>query len=310
MNLSFTNMRHSNLLLALVALSLVFMSCEGPAGSAGPQGAQGPEGPQGAVGPAGEDGSQIYSDTGAPDAAIGAVGDYYLDTDTGELYGPKDDSGWGSPSIVLMGEDGQDGADGADGEDGSQIYSGTGAPDATLGVEGDYYLDTSSYELYGPKTVGGWGTPLNLKGADGNANVTLYIFDPNPFTSTDSQHTFEISGLDASEIFDSSWDFAFQRGAYKQFIPGKISFGTTLSEFTVELRYDSGTGNVQFNVELINGSDYYPDELHIFKVAPSNIVNAKYNTKGPLSMESSRVKDYDALIDFYGMENIEIVDLR
>lgn len=30
-------------------------------------------------------------------------------------------------------------------------------------------------KLFGPKTDSGWGVPLNLKGADGNANVTRYI---------------------------------------------------------------------------------------------------------------------------------------
>lgn len=309
MQLSFIKFKGSNLLLLLLTFSLAFMSCEGPAGPEGPQGVQGSEGPKGPVGPAGEDGSQIYSGSGAPDAGTGSIGDYYLDTDTGELYGPKDDSGWGSPSIVLMGEDGQDGADG---EDGSQIYSGTGAPDVSLGVEGDYYLDTSSYELYGPKAASGWGSPLNLKGADGNANVTLYIFTAPDFTSTDPQHTFEISGLEFSDIYESSWDFAFQRGLFKQFIPGKISFGSPRSEFTVNLFYDSNTGNVQFTIELINGSDYFPDQLHIFKVSSSSVVNSKIGPSGDvqLEMESSRVQDYQSLINFYGEDRIEIVDLR
>jgi hypothetical protein len=309
MHLSVTDKKYSIVCLILVACSLVFMGCEGPAGPEGPQGTQGQEGPQGPVGPAGEDGSRIFSGSGAPDAGTGSIGDYYLDTITGELYGPKDNSGWGSPAIVLMGEDGQDGADG---EDGSQIYSGTGAPDASLGAEGDYYLDTSSYELYGPKTASGWGSPLNLKGADGNANVTLYIFNPDPFTTTDPQHTFEISGLQPTEIFESSWDFAFTRGAFKQFIPGKINFGTTPSEFTVEMFFDSSTGNVEFRVELINGSDYFPDELHVFKIAPTNVVNNKMGPSGDVvqEMKPNRVDDYQSLINFYGEDHIEIVDFR
>ena len=50
---------------------------------------------------------------------------------------------------------------------GNQILSGIGAPDASLGNVGDYYLDKSTGELYGAKTAQGWGTPINLKGQNG-----------------------------------------------------------------------------------------------------------------------------------------------
>lgn len=154
--------RLSRILTLLLILSLpVFIGCEG---SEGPIGPEGPEGPEGPVGPAGEDGSMMYSGQGAPDASTGENGDYYLNETSGELYGPKNDEGWGTP-ISLQGPPGEDGEDG---EDGSQIYSGSGAPDASLGVVGDYYLDEDNYDLYGPKSDSGWGTPINLKGT---ANV-------------------------------------------------------------------------------------------------------------------------------------------
>jgi len=50
---------------------------------------------------------------------------------------------------------------------GNQILSGIGAPDASVGNVGDYYLDKSTGKLYGAKTAQGWGTPINLKGQDG-----------------------------------------------------------------------------------------------------------------------------------------------
>ncbi|RZK63467.1 MAG: hypothetical protein EOO95_13415, partial [Pedobacter sp.] len=37
-----------------------------------------------------------------------------------------------------------------------------------MGAVGDYYLDKTSYNLYGPKTETGWGVALSLKGT---ANV-------------------------------------------------------------------------------------------------------------------------------------------
>ncbi|PPS86422.1 hypothetical protein [Streptomyces sp. MH60] len=44
------------------------------------------------------------------------------------------------------------------GKDGSKIYSGTGAPATGTGVDGDYYVDTTSgaVTLYGPKAGGVW----------------------------------------------------------------------------------------------------------------------------------------------------------
>ena len=52
---------------------------------------------------------------------------------------------------------------------GSMILSGRGVPSAEKGQKGDYYLDLSSSELYGPKTKEGWGkSVLNLKGVKGD----------------------------------------------------------------------------------------------------------------------------------------------
>ena len=52
---------------------------------------------------------------------------------------------------------------------GSAILSGSGAPDASKGEKGDYYLDITTSDLY-TKTEAGWGaTPImNLRGLQGN----------------------------------------------------------------------------------------------------------------------------------------------
>lgn len=75
----------------------------------------------------------------------------------------------------------------------------------SLGVEGDYYLDKSSYELYGPKINNGWGTPLNLTGGDGNANVTRYIFLGHDFEGV-NYHTMRITDVSSeAEMRQSAW---------------------------------------------------------------------------------------------------------
>jgi hypothetical protein len=163
-------------LACCVAAMYLMSSCakEGPQGIPGPTGDQGASG---AAGPAGADGSVIYSGAGTPATSIGQDGDYYLDRNTGNLYGPKTDNGWGAPILLGGGQadttggsgaQGPAGPQGPQGAAGSQIYSGNGAPAASLGTNGDYYLDKSNYLLYGPKTVAnGWGTPTLLRGAQG-----------------------------------------------------------------------------------------------------------------------------------------------
>jgi hypothetical protein len=70
------------------------------------------------------------------------------------------------------GANGTNGAAGTAGADGSIIYSGTSAPDALKGVAGDFYINTANGQLYGPKTIAGWGVGFSLKGPAGAAGAT------------------------------------------------------------------------------------------------------------------------------------------
>ena len=69
------------------------------------------------------------------------------------------------------GTTGAAGAVGATGADGTKIYSGTSNPAATLGATGDFYLNVSNSDFYGPKTSSGWGAATSLKGATGNTGA-------------------------------------------------------------------------------------------------------------------------------------------
>jgi len=53
------------------------------------------------------------------------------------------------------------------------ILSGSGVPAKTLGINGDFYIDTKNLNLYGPKTKGVWkiATSLKVKNVSGAANV-------------------------------------------------------------------------------------------------------------------------------------------
>lgn len=63
---------------------------KGEQGEQGAQGAQGPQGSQGetgATGATGERGSKWFTGSGAPTSVPGSIaGDFYLDTDNGNVY--------------------------------------------------------------------------------------------------------------------------------------------------------------------------------------------------------------------------------
>lgn len=70
------------------------------------------------------------------------------------------------------GKNGANGKNGKNGTDGNTLLNGAGVPGAGLGSNGDFYLDTSSDTLYGPKAAGAWPTPgTSLKGGAGGSAV-------------------------------------------------------------------------------------------------------------------------------------------
>jgi Collagen triple helix repeat (20 copies) len=114
----------------VLALTMV-VGCGGGDGKDGADGAQGTAGPAGVNGKDGADG-----DDGAP----GTTG--------------KDGAN---------GTDGTNGTNGTDGTDGGAILKGTGAPAASLGADGDLYIDTVSRDVY-QKSGGTWSVITNLSG--------------------------------------------------------------------------------------------------------------------------------------------------
>ncbi|MEI7608952.1 MAG: LamG domain-containing protein [Rhodospirillaceae bacterium] len=134
---------------------------QGAAGSAGAAGATGPQGPAGAAG------SMWYEGSTAPSAGTGANGDHYLNTATGDVY-VKASGAWGSAIGNIRGPQGPAGS----GSPGSTWYSGSGAPSAGTGINGDYYLNITTGDVY-TKSSGSWGSAIaNLKGAAGATGAT------------------------------------------------------------------------------------------------------------------------------------------
>ena len=66
----------------------------GPMGSTGATGAPGPTGVQGPPGPQGPTGGKWYTGSGAPTGGTGVVGDFYVDSATGNYYEKTGTSSW------------------------------------------------------------------------------------------------------------------------------------------------------------------------------------------------------------------------
>lgn len=131
-------------------------------GPQGPTGLTGPAGADGADGADGVDGRTVLNGA-VPPTTEGVDGDFYIDTATSTIYGPKAAGAWPA-GVALVGPTGPAGADGR------TVLSGAVAP-TTEGVDGDFYINTATNEIYGPKTAGAWGSPTSLVGPAGADGV-------------------------------------------------------------------------------------------------------------------------------------------
>ena len=150
----------------------------GPHCVRGPGGPPGRRGPQGPRGRAGANGNTILHGSSLPTTGLGANGDFYLDTATESLYGPKTAGSWPTSGTSLVGPEG------LQGNPGNTILSGSSLPTAGLGANGDFYLDTATESLYGPKAAGSWPTsgtslvgPQGLQGNTGPTGPGAQLFN-------------------------------------------------------------------------------------------------------------------------------------
>lgn len=126
-------------------------------------------------------GGTVLSGTGVPDNSLGNNGDYYLDTSTWTLYGPKANGVWPAGVTLVSQSGGSGGTSGTGGTggttvgNGGHVLYGTGAPTDDIGVNGDFYFDTTTWTMYGPKQDGKWPTSgvtmANGTVYNGNFNV-------------------------------------------------------------------------------------------------------------------------------------------
>lgn len=74
---------------------------------------------------------------------------------------------------IPRGNTGATGAAGTNGADGKTVLNGTVNP-TTEGVNGDFYINTATHYIFGPKASGSWGTGVSLVGPTGATGATGY----------------------------------------------------------------------------------------------------------------------------------------
>ena len=106
--------------------------------------------------------SQLLHGQGAPlDLQTGLDGDFYIETATSTLFGPRINGLWGA-GVELRGKDG------AIGSQGNSLLSGVNDPVFAIGAAGDFFLNTTSLMIFGPKDLRqGWGLGTKITGPPG-----------------------------------------------------------------------------------------------------------------------------------------------
>ena len=87
-----------------------------------------------------------------------------------ERYVKQEDANYGATGPTgatgTQGETGATGPAGADGDDGKTWYGGTSDPSSGTGVDGDWYINRTSWHVW-EKVSGTWTDRGTIKGADG-----------------------------------------------------------------------------------------------------------------------------------------------
>ncbi len=160
-----TNYSTQEALNMLVELYQIIIANGGGSGSSEPD----PEGGSS------EPGSKWLSGESNPDTLLGAIGDWYLNTITYDVFKKTGEATWtlscnikGAPGTNgTNGVDGAPGTNGTNGVDGSIWLTAAGAPAGATGKIKDWYLNISNYDIYEKTGSSTWTSRGNIKGVDG-----------------------------------------------------------------------------------------------------------------------------------------------
>ena len=142
----------------------------GATGAQGPQGIQGLQGPTGLTGATGSQG--IAGTNGTNGLSAYQIWLNTGNTGTEAQFLTALRGATGAQGIQgATGQQGIAGTNGTNGLDGKTILNGNQDPTNSTGNNGDFYINTTTNLLFGPKTSGAWGSGIALVGPQGAAGV-------------------------------------------------------------------------------------------------------------------------------------------
>lgn len=178
-----------------------------------------------ASGGAANDTTVLYGNT-VPGSATGNNGDTFINTVSGIFY-KKTGGNWAQVFSMQTGPQGPQGASGTNGTNGTNgktILNGTVNPANSQGTDGDFYINTSSYYLFGPKAGGIWGAGISLIISGVQFEETENKNKPNGYAGLDNNG--KVTAAQLPSYVDDVLEFANLVSLPASGEPGKIYITT------------------------------------------------------------------------------------
>jgi hypothetical protein len=216
-----------------------------------------PIGPPGPQGPTGANGNTILNGIIAPSNSIGVNGDFYINTATEQIYGPKTAGVWGAPTS-LVGTPGTNGDDGGIGPQGPQGPVGTTIPGGLI------ITDVLTSQTLGADLGVDITMPFSIIQNSGNG-VT---FEIDIFAVTSGATTFEILDVTGAPVTKLS--------------PITLPTADTQYKFHIKLFMVKVSTNLRVSTsilgrELNDGGSYIDTDVNV--ISAFGITDAIYRLK-------------------------------
>lgn len=199
------------------------------------------------------------------------------------------------------------------------VRNGAGAPGAGLGADGDFYINNSNYDLYGPKAAGAWPAPVSMIGPNGpgsgdvlgpGASITDEIA---LFNGATGQLLKRATGTGIGKITAGKLSIAAAGAGGDYVAPGAVTAnGVTMSTAKLLGRSTAATGAVEEitvggNLTLAAGSLSASDGgLSLLAVlTPTVAANLDF-----LNVFSSTYDDYLIIIDSLTPSAADTINVR
>ena len=172
--------------------------------------------------------------------SVGSSGNMYFAQDTSFFYI------WSGSTYLQVfgnGATGPAGANGSNGTSGNTVWNGSSSPSTVSGAKvGDFYLNTTTSELYGPMTLSGstqvWGSGVSLIGATGSTGLPgrdatrVPDWDNAPGTTFDTNGNATVVTLYKSGVIVGTLNNTFNGSDQLTVCVIKDGSGSTIATYT------------------------------------------------------------------------------